>query len=53
MRLVFPYFLIRVKDLVIFELTFGFLMKSSIYGQMETPGDPHLSQKVKQLHKKN
>ena len=36
---------IPLQDSVIFELRFGFLMKNSIYGQMEMPGDPHLSQK--------
>ena len=43
----------RLKDLVIFELRFGFLMKNFIYGQMETSGDPHLSRKVKKLHFRN
>ena len=52
MRSVFINFLLWVKDLVIFELRFGFLMNKSIYGQMETPGDPHLNRKIKKNHKK-
>ena len=41
---------IPLKDLVIFELRFGFLMKNCIYGRLETSGDPNLNQKVRKLH---
>ena len=46
MRSVFHYFLLWVKDLVIFELRFGFLMKNFVYGQMETSGDQAVSRKI-------
>ena len=35
MRSFFLYFLLWVKDLVIFELRFGFLVKNCIYGRGE------------------
>ena len=40
---------IRLKDLVIFELGFGFLMQNFIYGQMETPGNHQLGLQTKKL----
>ena len=45
-RTVFLYFLLWVKDLAIFELRFGFLMRKIIYGQMETSGNHQLSRKT-------
>ena len=35
MRSVFHCFLLWVKDLVIFELRFGFLVKNCIYGRLD------------------
>ena len=42
---------IPLKDLVFFELRFGFLMKNSIYGQMETSGNHQLSRKTKENYR--
>ena len=38
---------IPLQDSVIFELRSGFLMKNSIYGQMETSGDQNLNPKIR------
>ena len=43
MRSVFPYFLLWVKDLVFFELRFGFLMKNCIYDS-DSEQDAQVSQ---------
>ena len=51
MRSVFRYFLLWVKDLVAFELRFGFLMKSLMYGQMETSGNQQLSRKTRENYR--
>ena len=40
---------IRLKDLVIFELGFGFLMQNSIYGQMETLGNHQMGLRTEKL----
>ena len=42
---------IRLQDLVIFELGFGFLMQNSIYGQMETPGNHQLGLRTEKTEK--
>ena len=42
-EVVFSCFFLWVKDLIIFELRFGFVMKNSMYGQMETFGNHQLS----------
>ena len=50
MRSVCLYFLLWVKDLVIFELRFGFLMQNSIYGQMETLGIHQMGLRTLKIH---
>ena len=46
MRSVFLYFLLWVKDLVIFELRFGFLMKNCIYGRLDMSRIPKFDRKM-------
>ena len=48
-RSVFIYFLLWVKDLAIFELRFGFLMKNFIYGQMETLGNHQMGLRTENI----
>ena len=41
---------IRLQDLVVFELGFGFLMQNSIYGQMETPGNHQMGLRTLKIY---
>ena len=42
--------LIPLKDLLTFDLRFGFLVKNCVYDQLERSGDQNVDQKIIKLH---